>query len=280
MNFSKWHGLGNDFIIVNGYKEHIDDYAEAAIAVCNRNFGIGADGLVMVLPPQTPQGDMTMRIFNPDGSEAEMCGNASRCVAKYIFDEGLSTKKKITLDTLAGPIVTELVFGDDASCSVRVDMGEPRLMRGEIPMLGSADERAVDVEVDSGDGVWKATAVSMGNPHAGIFVDKLSEVDLPVVGPRIECLPLFPRKTNVEFVEVKRRTSVKMRVWERGAGITLACGTGAGAVITAAVLTGRTERRATVELDGGALEMEWADNNHIYMTGTATRVFDGVYLLK
>ena len=278
--FSKWHGLGNDFVIVNGFAEHgIKDYAAAAIEVCNRNFGIGADGLVFVLPSQIA--DFQMRIFNSDGSEAEMCGNVTRCVARYVYDNGLTDKQAITLETKAGIIRPQLVFDGAELKEVCVDMGEPRLKQGEIPMQqGDAEDSAVDLALTAAGKTWQVTCVSMGNPHCVIFVPDLKAIELAAVGPLIETAAWFPRKTNVEFVEVLNDERVRMRVWERGAGITLSCGTGACATAVAAVLNKLTKRRVTVELDGGSLVIEWGEDNHVYMSGPAVEVFRGEYQLR
>ena len=278
--FSKWHGLGNDFVIVNGFLETgIKDYAKAAIEVCNRNFGIGADGLVFVLPSQIA--DFQMRIFNSDGSEAEMCGNVTRCVARYVYDNALTEKTSITLETKAGIIRPQLVFQDDAVKEVRVDMGEPRLKQGEIPMRQDVPEAsAVDLTLSVSGRQWQVTCVSMGNPHCVIFVPELEAIDLANVGPELETAEWFPRKTNVEFVQVMAKDRLKMRVWERGAGITLACGTGACATAVAASLNGLAERCVKVELDGGTLLIEWGEDNHVYMSGPAVEVFRGEYQLR
>ena len=277
MKFTKWHGQGNDFIIVNGMEEHIVDFSRTAIAVCDRHFGIGADGLVVLLPADTTA-DFRMRIFNSDGSEAEMCGNATRCVARYVYEQGLTTKTRITLQTMAGSIVPELLFDAGRFNTIRVDMGQPRITRAEIPMTGDPSAQAVSVPVEVDGQVWQVTSVSMGNPHAVVFVDNLAAVNLPVVGLPLETHPMLPRKTNVEFVEVLNREEMRMRVWERGAGITLACGTGASAVLVASVLNGKTGRRAVIHLDGGDLHIEWGHDNHVYMSGPAVEVFRGTYL--
>ncbi len=275
-NFSKWHGLGNDFVIVNGLEEKIDNYNEMAIQVCDRYFGIGADGLVVILPSTVA--DFQMRIFNSDGSEAEMCGNVTRCIARYVFEYGLTNKKNITLETKAGLIKPELIFIDDVLSTIRVDMGEPRLKRGQLPMLGNEDEQVVNerLEID-GTEHW-VTGVSMGNPHCILFVDDITGINLSDIGAKIETHTAFPKKTNVEFVQVLDRQNLRMRVWERGAGVTMACGTGACATLVAAVLNGKTDRQATVELDGGQLLIEWGPDNHIYMSGPAVEVFRGTYL--
>jgi diaminopimelate epimerase len=275
-NFSKWHGLGNDFVIVNGLEEKIDNYNDMAIKVCDRHFGIGADGLVTILPSQIA--DFQMRIYNSDGSEAEMCGNVTRCIARYVFEYGLTNKKKITLETKAGIIKPELIFVDNVLSTIRVDMGEPRLKRGEIPMAGNVNEQVVNEVLLVDGSEHRITCVSMGNPHCILFVDDINSIDLCDLGPKIETHTAFPKKTNVEFVQVLSKQNLRMRVWERGAGITMACGTGACATLVAAVLNGKTDRQATVELDGGELLIEWGLDNHIYMSGPAVEVFRGQYL--
>lgn len=275
--FSKWHGLGNDFVIVNGFTERIEDFSQAAIQVCDRHFGVGADGLVLVLP--SDKADFMMRIFNSDGSEAEMCGNVTRCVARYVYENQLTSKTKITLETKAGLIKPELVFHKDTLSTVKVDMGQPRLKKQEIPMTGNPEDQTVSAPLKVKDALYSVTCVSMGNPHCVLFVDDVAAVELTAIGPQIETHPSFPRKTNVEFVQVLGRKELRMRVWERGAGVTMACGTGACATLVAAVLNGKTDREATLHLDGGDLFIEWnAENNHVYMSGPATEVFRGEYL--
>jgi diaminopimelate epimerase len=275
-NFSKWHGLGNDFVIVNGLEEKIDNYSEMAIKVCDRHFGIGADGLVTILPSQIA--DFQMRIYNSDGSEAEMCGNVTRCIARYVFEYGLTNKKKITLETKAGIIKPELIFINNVLSTIRVDMGEPRLKRGEIPMTGNVNEQAINEVLLVDGSEYKITCVSMGNPHCILFVDDVTSIDLCNLGSKIETHPAFPKKTNVEFVQVLSKQNLRMRVWERGAGITMACGTGTCATLVAAVLNGKAERQAAIELDGGELLIEWGLDNHVYMSGPAVEVFRGQYL--
>ncbi|MBC8015431.1 MAG: diaminopimelate epimerase [Sporomusaceae bacterium] len=274
-SFSKWHGLGNDFVIINGLKENIDHYRQMAIQMCDRHFGVGADGLVVLLPSEIA--DFHMKIFNADGSEAEMCGNATRCIARYVYEYGLTNKEKITLETKAGIIKPELIFIDGILSTIRVDMGEPRLKRSEIPMVGN-DEKVINELLTVENSDYYITCVSMGNPHCILFVDDISDVDLSVIGPKIETNSAFPSKTNVEFVQVMNKQKVRMRVWERGAGTTMACGTGACATVVAAVLNGKTDRHVAVELDGGELLIEWGLDNHIYMSGPATEVFRGEYL--
>ncbi|HTG70915.1 MAG TPA: diaminopimelate epimerase [Candidatus Udaeobacter sp.] len=274
MNFTKMHGLGNDFVVIAGEQQLPDHVADLAIRLCNRFFGIGADGLVYILPSEIA--DFRMRIINSDGSEAEQCGNAIRCVAKYVYDNGLTDKEEITIETLgAGAQKVQLTVSDGEVSSVRVDMGEPILNGLQVPTTIDA-EQVIEhpIEVDGRE--FRFTAVSMGNPHCVIYVDDAVHFDLSTWGPKLETHPLFPRKINVEFVTVNSRTHTDMRVWERGAGPTLACGTGACATVVASVLTGATDRTATVSLKGGDLLIEWNESdNHVYMTGPAAVSFRG-----
>ncbi|MDA8097270.1 MAG: diaminopimelate epimerase [Clostridia bacterium] len=274
MQFTKMHGLGNDFIIVNALDGiRAADPAALARATCDRRMGVGADGLVFILP--STEGDVRMQIFNSDGSEPEMCGNAIRCVAKYLFERRLVDKTTITVETLAGLIVPEILLGVGGQVSgVRVDMGEPRLERAEIPMAGPAGKVVLE-PLDLGDLVLPVTGVSMGNPHCVIFLPDLDQVDFERLGPLVEKHPDFPARTNVEFVSVADPGQVNVKVWERGAGPTMACGTGACAVTVAGVLARCTDRRVKVCLPGGVLDIEWAENNHVYMTGPAEEVFEG-----
>jgi diaminopimelate epimerase len=269
------HGLGNDFVVVDciTHPYNVEQLVAAAPFLCDRHFGIGGDGLILVLP--SLDGDFRMRIINSDGSEPEMCGNGIRCFARYVYEHGLTTKTQLMVNTLAGLICPELVLEDGHMRAVRVDMGEPRLERSEIPMQGPAGQVLEEPLQVNGSG-YRVTAVSMGNPHAVIFVENADAFPVEQVGPKIETHPDFPRKTNVEFVQVINPTHLKMRVWERGAGITLACGTGACATLVAGVLTGHAERTAVVDLPGGPLEIAWSDaDNHVYMTGPAEEVFGG-----
>ena len=278
LKFEKWNGLGNDFVIVNGAEETIADYSAMAIDVCDRHFGIGADGLVILLPCDQENVDFEMRIFNSDGSEAEMCGNATRCIAKYIAANHLSDKKELCILTKAGIIIPALVEMPDGSVEVRVNMGKPRLVPSEIPVISETEEMIVAEPITVGEDTFNMTTVSMGNPHCVIFVDDIAKVALSEVGPKLETHERFPRKINVEFAEVLNRKQIRMRVWERGAGITLACGTGSCATIVAAVLNDKTERQAEIVLDGGTLHLDWADSDgNVYMTGPATKVFTGIY---
>lgn len=273
MKFVKYQGLGNDFVIIDTSVNVPADLPQAAKKVCDRRFGIGADGLVCVQP--IDKQNARMRIFNADGSEAEMCGNVSRCVPLFWKERGHLTGNKLILQTLAGPIITEII--DEQKGLVSVDMGVPRLTRAEIPMQGNPTEQAVKVTLQAAAKEWTGTAVSMGNPHFVIFTPDVSVLDLPAVGPALEKHAAFPRKTNVEFVQKIDDHTLRMRVWERGVGITQACGTGACATLTASVLEGHTGREADLLLDGGKLHIEWLANGHILMTGPAKKVFEGVY---
>ena len=274
MYFTKYNGLGNDFVFLDGTTAlSVKNPSVLAQKMCDRRLGVGADGLVLLLP--SARADVRMRIINSDGSEAEMCVNASRCVPLHLWRRRICKKQAISLETLAGIIRTEIIV---ESCGlVRVDMGCPRLSRAEIPMAGAADDQAVDVAVGVCGKTFFGTAVSMGNPHFVIFVDDVEKIPLETYGPALEKHTLFPRKTNVEFVQVLNKYAVRMRVWERGAGITRACGTGACASAVAGVLTGKTAGKITVKLDGGDLQIEWPERQHIWMTGLAQEVFTGEY---
>jgi diaminopimelate epimerase len=282
MKFTKMHGLGNDYVYVNGFAQPVPDPAATAVAVSDRHFGIGGDGLILILPPEPGvNADVCMRMFNADGSEGEMCGNGVRCVAKFAHDHGLSGANPLRVQTGRGVLTLALLVGGDGKVEqVTVDMDEPIL---ELPRIPVAAER---VTAGSSPHAWRlsvpghelpeAVFVSMGNPHATWFVPDVAAIDLPRVGPALETHPAFPRKANVHFAQVLGRGEVRMRTWERGSGITLACGTGACAVLVAGVLSGLLERRARVHLPGGELTIEWKDkDNHVYMTGPATEVFSG-----
>jgi diaminopimelate epimerase len=274
MKFTKMHGLGNDFIVIAGEQQLPGNVAELAKNQCNRFFGIGADGLVYILPSEVA--DFRMRIINSDGSEAEQCGNAIRCAAKYIYDNGLTDKEELTIETLgAGAQTVQLEVADGKVQQVRVDMGAPILNGLQVPT--TVDEERVighPIEVDGRE--FRFTAVSMGNPHCVIYVDDAANFDLATWGPKLETHPMFPRKINVEFVTVTSREHAEMRVWERGAGPTLACGTGACATVVSSVLNGLTDRTAVVTLKGGDLTIEWNEaDNHVYMTGPAAEVYRG-----
>ncbi|MGE5380711.1 MAG: diaminopimelate epimerase [Methylocystaceae bacterium] len=275
MEFVKMHGLGNDFIIALAGQPDLPEtlYAQTAVKLCDRNFGIGADGLVIIGPDA--EFDLFMRIFNSDGSEAEMCGNVIRCVAKHAWETGMTKKTELGIRTLGGPRYTSLIMKDGQVSGVRVDMGQPILEAEKIPVDWPASP-VTDGQVKVDGRQFDFTAVSMGNPHCIIQVEDAVGFPLRQWGSLIETAPLFPAKTNVEFVTVVDRKNVIMRVWERGAGVTLACGTGACAVGVACALLQLTDRNVTVHLQGGDLLIEWsAADNHVYMTGPATRVFTG-----
>ncbi len=274
MKFTKMHGAGNDYVYVDCFKETVDNPAETAIKVSNRNFGIGSDGLILIMP--TDKADVRMRMFNSDGSESEMCGNGIRCVAKYAYDHGIVTKTEITAETGAGILTLQLFPNAENKVErVRVNMGPPRLSREEIPMNGTPVAQVVAEELTVLDKTFKITCVSMGNPHCIIYVDDVDNFPVATYGPLIENHQLFPRRTNVEFIQIISRTEVKQRTWERGAGETLACGTGASAVCVAGVLNNLTDRKILNHLAGGDLELEWVENGSVFMTGPATEVFSG-----
>ena len=270
------HGCGNDYVYVNCFEETVDDPAAAARIVSDRHFGVGSDGLVLIMPSE--EADYRMRMFNLDGSEAEMCGNAIRCVAKYVYDRGMTEKTEFDCETGAGVLhLVSIVTGGKVG-SVRVDMGEPRLERAHIPMKGPAG-RVLREKLDVGGRTFEISCVSMGNPHTVIRVDEPTDELVLGFGPRIETHPAFPARTNVEFVRIISPNEIRSRTWERGAGETLACGTGASATAVACALNDWTDRKVLVHLLGGDLEIEWARDNHVYMTGPAVEVFEGEIVL-
>lgn len=273
MKFTKMHGAGNDYVYVNGITEVPQNLADLSRAVSNRHFGIGADGLVIITASDTC--DFGMRIFNADGSEAEMCGNASRCIGKYLYENKLTDKTTLSLETKAGTKTLNLHLLGDHVKSVTVDMGEPVLTPAALG-IQSPKEKLVNEPLKVGCLEYSITCVSMGNPHAVIFVENLEDLDIETIGPEIESHPLFKYRTNTEFVEIISPQLIKMRVWERGSGETLACGTGACAALVASHLNGLCGRSASVMLPGGQLELEWReDDNRVYMTGPAVIVFEG-----
>lgn len=277
MIFAKMHGLGNDFVVVNGFTEHLDDSILGKLSqqVCNRNFGIGADGLVLVLP--SDDADFMMRMFNPDGSEAEMCGNGIRCAAKFAYERGISRANPVRVGTRVGTKTIDLTLADGSVTATRVDMGPPRLGRREIPVLGPGDGPVIAEPITVDGRVLAVTCVSMGNPHCVTFVEDADSFPVREIGPLVERHPVFPARTNAEFVQVIDRTKIRMRVWERGAGETLACGTGACASVVASILNNMTERAVTVRLNGGDLEIEWQEGGPVMMTGPTVEVFVGRY---
>jgi len=272
--FTKYHGLGNDFILIdNRSKPDPLITSEQAVQWCDRNFGIGADGVIFALPGQEGT-DYSMRIFNADGSEPEMCGNGIRCLAQFLADlQGVTDSREYQIHTLAG-VITPKLEGDG---KVRVNMGMPQLLASQIPTnLVQGDQKVIDVPLEVGGKSWQVTCVSMGNPHCITYVEDVSAIPLELIGPQFEHHSAFPKRTNTEFIQVVRPDYIKMRVWERGAGATLACGTGACASVVAGVLTGKCDRTCTVELPGGCLDIEWSEiDQRIYMTGPAQRVFTG-----
>ncbi|MDD3571082.1 MAG: diaminopimelate epimerase [Lachnospiraceae bacterium] len=278
MKFTKMQGCGNDYVYVNCFEETVENPNKLAISMSERHFGVGSDGLVLICP--TEDADFRMRMFNSDGSEAEMCGNAIRCVGKYVYDRGLTKKTTISIITLAGLKILELNLKDGVVDTVRVDMGEPILAASDIPVI-SEKQPVICEEITALDKTFKFTCVSMGNPHAVTYVDDVKTFEVEKYGSVVEIDEHFPRKVNVEFVEKVSDNYLKMRVWERGAGETWACGTGTCATVVATVLNGMCNRITEVELLGGNLTIEWnEENNHVYMTGPARYSFDGVWLAE
>ncbi|UCH36819.1 MAG: diaminopimelate epimerase [Armatimonadota bacterium] len=278
MYFSKMHGLGNDYVIIDGINQDIAEQRLPRLAreMSDRHFGIGSDGIIVVLPSKSAH--FRMRIFNPDGSEAEMCGNGVRCFAKYAHDRKLTRRRELEIETLAGIIRPQLQIRSGKVQAIKVDMGQPRLERREIPMKGKAG-RVINERLRVLGERLEVTCVSMGNPHCVIFVSDVDKHPVERIGPAVETHDLFPRRTNVEFVQVVNPAELRMRVWERGAGETLACGTGASASLVAAHLTGRAGRKAVLHLRGGELRVSWnPDDDHVFITGPAEEVFTGEWL--
>jgi diaminopimelate epimerase len=280
LRFTKMHGAGNDYVYLNGFDQSLPpDLESLAIAMSHRRFGVGADGIIAVLPSFVA--DAKMRMFNADGSESEMCGNGIRCVAKLVHDHGIAKKDSLVIETGAGLLKLNLEVEGGKVAQVTVDMGQPRLLAREIPTtLGTLDQAVIDHRLEVRGHTLYATCVSMGNPHCIIFVPEASDELVLGCGPLIERDERFPKRTNVEFVEVLGSGEVRQRTWERGSGETWACGTGASAVCVAGVLTGRTDRRILNHLLGGDLLLRWEESSgHVFMTGPATEVFQGTYEL-
>ena len=276
IKFTKMQGLGNDYVYIDAINQNIENESSLAQFISNRNFGIGSDGLILICKSEIA--DFKMRMFNSDGSEAEMCGNGIRCVGKFVYDKGFTSKTEVTIETLAGIKKLKLFVKEGKVEKVRVDMGEPILEPTEIPVI-SEEIPVKNLYIKVKEKEFTFTCVSMGNPHAITIVDDVENFDVETYGKEVEKNELFPNKTNVEFIEIINKNCVKMRVWERGAGETLACGTGACAVVVATILNELTENKVKVKLLGGDLEIEWnKDNNHIYMTGPAVTVFEGELL--
>lgn len=273
MKFTKMHGCGNDYVYVNLFEENIADPAAFSIKVSDRHFGIGSDGLITIGPSDVA--DFRMRIYNADGSEAEMCGNGIRCVAKYVYDHKLTDKTNVSVESGAGIKYLQLTVEDDKVTQVRVDMGEPILSPSDIPVVAQGD-KVVDEPIEVCDKTWHMTCVSMGNPHAVVFVDDVEHFDLEKYGPHFENHSRFPKRINTEFVQVVSRNEAYMRVWERGSAETWACGTGTCATAMACILNNKTDNKVLVHLRGGDLTIEYDEaSNHIFMTGPATEVFSG-----
>ena len=277
IKFTKMHGLGNDYVYIDctaktGQK--IKDKSALARFVSDRHFGVGSDGLILICDSDVA--DFKMRMFNYDGSEAEMCGNGIRCVGKFVYDNGMINRNLITIETLAGIKVLKLNVVNGKVETVRVDMGEPILDPEKIPVI-SEEAIVKNLGLEAVDRKFKFTCVSMGNPHAITYIDNVKKFELEKYGKALECDKHFPKRSNIEFIELVDKSNIKMRVWERGAGETLACGTGACASVVASILNGYINRKATVELLGGNLDIEWSEkDNHVYMTGPAKTVFEGV----
>ncbi|MGN0355522.1 MAG: diaminopimelate epimerase [Muricoprocola sp.] len=273
MKFTKMHGIGNDYVYVNCFQETVDNPGEVARKISDRHFGIGSDGLILIKPSDVADGQMDM--YNADGSQGAMCGNGIRCVAKYMYDYGITDKTSISVETKSGIKYLDLTVKDGKVDTVKVNMGSPILKAAEIPVV-SEKEQVISEPVNVDGKEWKITCVSMGNPHAITYVDDVKSLDLEKIGPKFENHEIFPDRVNTEFVRIIDRKTVEMRVWERGAGETLACGTGACAVVVSSVLNDLTEEEVTVKLLGGDLKIRWdREENLVYMTGSATTVFDG-----
>ena len=273
IKFTKMHGLGNDYVYIDAIHQNIENESSLAQFVSNRNFGVGSDGLILIC--KSDVADFKMRMFNSDGTEAEMCGNGIRCVGKFVYDKGFTNKTTVTIETLAGIKQLDFNLQNNKVKTVRVDMGEPILEPSNIPVI--SDEMPVkNLKLKAEDKEFIFTCVSMGNPHAITVVNNVKEFDVQRYGKILEIDKVFPKKTNVEFVEIIDNENIKMRVWERGAGETLACGTGACATAVSCNLNGLTDRKVNIELLGGTLQIEWdKQNNHVYMTGPAVTAFEG-----
>lgn len=275
MHFTKWQACGNDFVFVNAMTMDIRPVVKKCVSICNRNFGIGADGIIFVLPSE--KATLQMRIFNSDGSEAEMCGNGIRAFAKWAHELGLVSKHHFSVETGAGILFPELL----PDGKVRVDMGVPHLNSSEIPVTGFGEGMVVNRKLTNDLHTYRITCVSMGNPHCVIFTDDIDRISLEEIGSRLESDAHFPRKTNVEFAQLLKKNLLRMRVWERGTGVTMACGTGTCATVVAAILNGLVEGEAEVILDGGNLHISWEGDSfaHVFMTGPAEKVFEGEYII-
>ena len=276
MKFTKMHGLGNDFIILDEFRGEIPDPLTLAPRMCDHHLGVGADGLIIVGPSR--QFDFKMRVINSDGSEAEMCGNGIRCLARHVIETGLTKKTEFVTESLKGPHTQKVYLDKGKFVNVRTAMGKAVLQRSMIPMLGRDSDRVVDEELDVDGSRYRITLVNVGNPHCVVFVDDVDSIDLKTTGPKFEHHPLFPNRINTEFVQVLDKNNLRMRVWERGSGETMACGTGATASVVAAILNGLTFDTVCVHLRYGDLIIEWVGHEELFMTGDAHTVFTGEYI--
>lgn len=278
MKFTKMQGLGNDYVYVNCFEEQIENPGEVARQVSDRHFGIGSDGLILIKPSETA--DFCMDMYNADGSRGEMCGNGIRCVAKYVYDKGLTDQEQISIETLAGIKYLDLTIQNGEVALVQVDMGEPQLVAKEIPVIADT-EQVIDAQIQVENEEYRMTCVSMGNPHCVVFMEDVEGLAIERIGPKFENHSRFPNRINTEFVKVMDENTLQMRVWERGSGETLACGTGACATAVAAILNGHCKEEVTIHLLGGDLKIRWdKKSNHVFMTGPAKIVFDGEWTLR
>ncbi len=278
MHFTKMQALGNDFIMVDLFREKLPNPEEVAPIMCDRHFGIGADGLIIVGPSE--KYDFSMRVINSDGSEAEMCGNGIRCLARYVVEQGYAKGDEFVTESLRGPHHQKVSLDEGRFVDVTTYMGRPELRRSKIPMLGPDSDRVVNEPLDVDGEEYRVTLVNMGNPHCVVFVDDVAPLNLETLGPKFENHPLFPKRINTEFIQVLDRNNLRMRVWERGCGETLACGTGATASVVASILNGLTFDTVMVHLLGGTLIIQWRNHEDLYMTGSARTVFTGEYEIK
>jgi len=280
--FTKLHGLGNDYLYINRFSYKVEhDWPSLSRIMSDRHFGVGSDGLILIEPSDIA--DFRMRMFNSDGLEGEMCGNGIRCFAKYVYEHGLTNKTQFGIETKAGVIYPHLFIKDGKVALISVDMGVPRLKRKDIPLAKlDGPEPALGEPIDVDGNVYYGTPVSMGNPHCVFFVDDVWKVDLEKIGPKLEHHPIFPNRANIEFVSVKSRDCINMRIWERGSGITLASGTGSSASVVACVLNGKVNKNVPVKvnLPGGTLLVEWKDDDHVWQTGPAVEVCSGVFFFE
>lgn len=278
VSFTKMHGAGNDYIFIDCMERCPQDLPALSIEMSDRHFGVGADGIILILPSEIA--DFRMRMFNADGSEGKMCGNATRCIGKFVYEKGYTDKRVVTLETLGGVKIINLTVNENNEVTAAtVDMGEPILAADKVPVISDM-ETVVEMPVETSYGTYRITAVSMGNPHGVIFVDDLDSVDVHGAGRELEHHAMFPERANIEFAQVLNSGEIKMRVWERGSGETMACGTGASATAVAAALTGRASREVKIHLLGGILEIKWNNDGHVFMTGPAETSFEGIYVRK